>query len=224
MLQVLFGGIVYILLANIGSAASFDCGKAKGYPESLICSDSELSMLDEYLGRYYQAAMQELGEGSSCLKADQRQWLKTVRNACRNSACLKQVYLERLGELDLLQPGVTAIKNLDLSSQRSLIWIIPPAPDTTAVSKTAKETPFVVSGMLINELDKGDGISIRTNTGGESYPVIQLMLADGGSVQRLIQLTTNGNAPYTVRGSAAADESGKQYFDPGKCVYIYETR
>jgi uncharacterized protein len=223
MLQVLFGGIVYILLANIGSAASFDCGKAKGYPENLICSESELSMFDEYLGRYYQAAMQELGEGSSCLKADQRQWLKTVRNACRNSACLKQVYLERLGELDPLQPGVTAIKNLDLSSQRSLIWIIPPALDTTIASKTAKEKPFAVTGALINELDKGDGISIRTNTGG-SYPVIQLMLADEGSVQRLIQLAANENALYTVQGSAAADESGKHYFDPGKCVYIYETR
>jgi hypothetical protein len=77
--------------------------------------------------------------------------------------------------------------------------------------------------MLINELDKGGGISIRTNT-GESYPVIQLMLADGGSVQRLIQLAANGNASYTVRGSAVAAEPGKHYFDPGKCVYIYETR
>jgi hypothetical protein len=77
--------------------------------------------------------------------------------------------------------------------------------------------------MLINELDKGNGISIRTNA-GESYPVIQLMLADGGAVQRLIQLAANGNASYTVQGSAAADESGKQYFERGKCVYIYETR
>jgi hypothetical protein len=50
------------------------------------------------------------------------------------------------------------------------------------------------------------------------------MLADGGSVQRLIQLAANGNVSYTVQGSAAADEPRKHYFDPGKCVYIYETR
>jgi uncharacterized protein len=223
MLQILIGGIIYIFLTGISLAASFDCSKAKSHPESLICSNSELSELDEYLGRYYHAAMQELGEGSSCLKTDQLQWLKTVRNACGDFACLKQAYIERLGELDLLQPGVTAIKNMDLPVRKSLAWIVPPAPDTTVAPRTAKEKPFAVSGALINGIDKGDGVSIRTET-GESYPVILLMATDGDSVQRLIQLAANKNASYTAKGSAVTDAAGKQSFDPGKCVYIYEVR
>src|SRR5574341_293689 len=124
-------GTVPILMACSVSAAaaSFDCAKAQSRVEKLICADAEVSTLDEYLGRYYFAARETLREAAPCLAADQKQWLSGVRNACADAGCLKKAYLERLGELHPLQPGVTALKNVELPRVPALEWIIPPAAD-----------------------------------------------------------------------------------------------
>lgn len=51
--------LVFVLI-SLGSstalAASFDCQKARSYTEITICSDSELSTLDEELNQIYQEA------------------------------------------------------------------------------------------------------------------------------------------------------------------------
>ena len=106
------------------SAASFPCEKATTAVEKSICADKAVSELDEHLGRYYSAARAALGTGKSCLAQDQKAWLKT-RNACKDAKCLKRVYLGRLAMLDALQPGMTAVKNIDLPRVDTLMWIIP---------------------------------------------------------------------------------------------------
>ena len=76
-------------------SASYDCSKASTQVEHLICNDDELSKLDEELAFNYAETM-ELGEYKSYLKNSQEFWLKNIRDVCTNSACLKEVYEQRI--------------------------------------------------------------------------------------------------------------------------------
>jgi uncharacterized protein len=87
-----------LLLPIIAQAASFDCGKAVTEVEKLICSDEDLSRLDESLNREYLEALKRTDIKEHIIKS-QRQWLKYERNLCENAVCLKIVYETRIKEL-----------------------------------------------------------------------------------------------------------------------------
>ncbi|WP_127478414.1 lysozyme inhibitor LprI family protein [Sulfurivermis fontis] len=78
-------------------AASFDCSKATTTVEKLICSEPELSALDEQLSKAYAGAKEAAGS-SQALIADQRRWL-AERNRCADAACIKLAYTARLAQL-----------------------------------------------------------------------------------------------------------------------------
>ncbi len=79
-------------------AAGFDCGKASTEVEKLICSDDELSKLDDGLNAAYLEALKRTDLKKQKIE-NQRQWLKNVRNACQNAQCIKTAYEIRLKEL-----------------------------------------------------------------------------------------------------------------------------
>jgi uncharacterized protein len=96
---------------------SFDCTKARGAVETLICKDNELANLDRYLDKVYQTALkkaeqfppQELAN----FKAEQIGWVKG-RNDCWKAQgtavrnCVKENYRDRTAELQAtfaLVPG-----------------------------------------------------------------------------------------------------------------------
>lgn len=78
-------------------AASFDCNKASTLVETAICSDPELSSLDDSLAALYKQALRESSSATQ-IKAHQRAWLKT-RNTCKSAGCLRDAYHQRLAEL-----------------------------------------------------------------------------------------------------------------------------
>lgn len=107
-------GLITILLfvsASYASAASFDCSKVKNFAEESVCSDSDLSRLDDALSHIYRIALERVTNKEQ-LKAEQRQWLGK-RDACnyskisdnyeRNSKqkyCLQYLYNARVKELN----------------------------------------------------------------------------------------------------------------------------
>jgi len=214
---------IFVVLALSWSAAagaaSFPCEKAQTRMEKAICADAEVSQLDEYLARYYAAARAGLGDGGSCLAADQRQWLSTVRNACADAACLKKVYLERLGELHALQPGASALRNVELPRVPSLAWIIPAAQDNVAAPPKPKAPPLAVRGELVDDVAQGDGFLLRGAQG--STLLVLLMFIDGATATQLSVLAKTPNATFLARGHAATDSSGKIYYEPSRCVFLY---
>ena len=143
------GLFALLFLSVTAQAASFDCAKAATATEKLICSSQRVSDLDEYLGRYYFAARAELGRGGACLVPTQRDWLRKVRNACKDAACLENAYLVRLAELDPLQPGMTALKHEKLPSVKALMWVVPPELDTVAAPPPKVHQPLIVKGRLV---------------------------------------------------------------------------
>ncbi|WP_181699422.1 lysozyme inhibitor LprI family protein [Chthonobacter albigriseus] len=103
------GALATILFAVSGppvaAAAnpSFDCDRAKGEIETLICGDDELAALDVELAKAFAAAMSRAPASEvSLLRQDQSQWRKS-RNECRRlddiRGCTLDAYRKRLSEL-----------------------------------------------------------------------------------------------------------------------------
>lgn len=205
--------------SSSATAASFDCAKAQSRIEKAICADAEASDLDEYLGRYYSAARSALGRAADCLRADQTQWLRT-RNACNDAACLKKVYLERLAELHALQPGASALRNVELPRVPALAWIVAPASDQVAAPPRPDAKPFVARGRIVNEIVQGDGFVLRTAE-GTPHILMLAMLLEGPSDTQLELLSRESNATFIARGHAAAGQRGATYFEPSRCVFLY---
>ncbi len=97
MKQIIWIALSWFALMVPAQAASFSCAKANTNIEKMICADPELSELDSDLNELYQ---QTLEQSTDRLKAvsEQRQWLRTERNACRDIVCLKTIYQTRFDE------------------------------------------------------------------------------------------------------------------------------
>lgn len=219
MMRITIAAILLFGLSGPVSAQSFDCKKAQTRVEKTICADAALSELDEHLGRYYAAGRTELETAGSCLQTDQAQWLKSTRDVCQNEACLKTAYLNRLGELDALQRGATAIRNIELPHVPTLAWIIAPAADQVAAPPKAKAQPLEAIGAIVNEVINGDGFVVRTRD-GTSVPLVLLMFLDGKTQDHLTAMAREKGVTFRVRGYAASD-GRRTYFEPSRCAFIH---
>ncbi len=210
-------------VANLSAAQSFDCAKAQTRIEKMICADRAVADLDEFLGRYYAASRAEIPGAAACLQSDQQQWLKTTRDACADGACLKSAYLNRLSELDPLQPGVTALKNVTLPPVPALVWVVPPAADKVAAPPNPKARPYEAVGTLVNDIGtnpNSDGIAIRLKD-GTRIPLVMLMFLEGATQDRLTILAKDGTATFRARGFAGTDSKGQLFFEPSRCVFVH---
>jgi uncharacterized protein len=82
---------------------TYDCKKANGSIEKMICADPELGALDRTLAVVYAAALRKANnERPPVLKAEQRGWVKG-RNDCWKAegkqACVTDAYRRRITEL-----------------------------------------------------------------------------------------------------------------------------
>ena len=90
--------------ANDGhQGPSYDCEKADGTVEEMICQDAELSKLDLELTHLYVKALKSTsGQAHKTLKAYQRGWIKG-RNECWKAndvrACVASEYKQRIKDL-----------------------------------------------------------------------------------------------------------------------------
>jgi len=101
---------VLVLLTNrvgvsiaFAAGPTFNCSKAVGTIERMICKDDGLSTLDHQMGEVYAAASKKaLNEHPPVLKAEQRGWIKG-RNDCWKSEdkreCVEESYRRRIAEL-----------------------------------------------------------------------------------------------------------------------------
>lgn len=88
--------------ASAGSP-SFDCAKAGGRAEKIVCGDRELSTLDREAARLYAAALKSAEpKQAAAMKADQAGWI-TLRNDCwlaqEMRGCIVAAYARRIHRL-----------------------------------------------------------------------------------------------------------------------------
>jgi uncharacterized protein YecT (DUF1311 family) len=123
---VLFG-----LLSTQALAASFDCKKAATWLEKTVCSNPELSKLDDELAKAYHDALSSLSpEGQKETKQYQKQWLKNLSPFCKVRAkfefddstaeCLKVVYKKRITQLQqiLIKLSDRIFRNVHVSHSK----------------------------------------------------------------------------------------------------------
>jgi uncharacterized protein len=95
------------LLATPALAASpsFDCAKAEGAAEKLVCDDGQPAAMDVELARLYALA----GADDDGLTADQRGWIEK-RDQCADAvdprACVEAAYVTRIAALRKTYPDV----------------------------------------------------------------------------------------------------------------------
>lgn len=201
-------------------AASFPCEKAATRVEQAICGSPEVSTLDDYLGRYYAGARQGLRHADDCLVSDQRAWIRSVRDACKDAACLKGAYLERLAVLHAVQPGVTRLRSLELPRLSSLVWIVPPALDQVAAPRNVPTRALAVSGRILDEVATGDGYVLQSES-GTRHTLVSLMFLDPPTGDALAQLARQADARYEVRGRTEPAAGAARPFAASQCTFVY---
>lgn len=90
-------GLALLVLSCTVQAASFDCAKAQSKVEKMICSDAELSKLDEDLGRAWKQHLSD-NKFQDQFRNTQKHWIEQ-RNQCVDAQCLKQTYQARLQQM-----------------------------------------------------------------------------------------------------------------------------
>ena len=117
---------------------------------------------------------------------------------------MKKAYLERLGELDPLQPGVTALRNLELPRVPALVWIIPPAEDNVAAPPRPNAPPLEVRGELFDDVAQGDGFLLRGAQGSDL--LVMLMFIDEATAPRLSVLAKDAQQLLLCARQRGRDE------------------
>jgi uncharacterized protein len=86
-----------VLLLEVGQtlAASFNCGIATNWVEQTICSNPELSTLDDRLNERFKNRLGVVVDNKS-LVLDQRKWVAVIRDKCADYSCLTKSYNERI--------------------------------------------------------------------------------------------------------------------------------
>ncbi len=93
----LFVGLLLVCIASSPAvSAGFDCRKAAGKTEKLICSEPALSELDSQLNQTYSSLLAQLEGGDAAkLRQVEQVWLIT-RNRCTTVGCLADRYQQRI--------------------------------------------------------------------------------------------------------------------------------
>ena len=110
-----------LLISVTVDAASFDCAKAASAIEKLICSNDELSKLDEKLSKTYQLAINQAPDKARVI-TEQKQWLNNVRSSCQDANCLKSAYQTRIIALTPDLPADRINAAIPIPKTAQLAW------------------------------------------------------------------------------------------------------
>jgi uncharacterized protein len=143
-------------------AAGFDCAKAGTATEKAVCADHQLSDLDGRLAAAYEKALIDKSRAAS-VKTAQKEWLKSVRDACQNKACLEKAYTSRLAQLEGkgFMPGLASILGISGTYQRYAQG----KPDKDSSSITLRELSDGQIHVEGNATWVGDMATGNVNTG-----------------------------------------------------------
>lgn len=177
---------VFVILSSPieGHAASFDCTKVASQVEKLICTEDELSSLDDELAVVYRAAS-GASDAEDQVRRDQRQWL-AVRNACRDRACIKSAYDRRLAGLRAAQgksqpgkPAAAPFTDATPIVQTPAISTVPGVQQGSYV-REVRSTEFKhVDGLV--RIDGGRAVFSHYNQSGNSHNIVAVGIADGNA-------------------------------------------
>ncbi|MBX7135387.1 MAG: hypothetical protein K1X67_22180 [Fimbriimonadaceae bacterium] len=90
--------LVLMALSGPASAASFDCSQARTEAEHAVCSDDELSVLDEKMAALVRKLATESSNPAE-LRNSQIEWARSAEQCGGDVECLKASYVRRIQQL-----------------------------------------------------------------------------------------------------------------------------
>ena len=118
--------ICSVLLAStvLAQGPTFDCARAKGEVEMLICSDASLAALDRKLdGVYKSVSVKAKGNLATKLRSEQRSWVKG-RNDCWKAR--DKTWITATWTVETVKDCVAAQYRLRTSELQSVWQLVPP--------------------------------------------------------------------------------------------------
>ena len=174
-----------------------------------------LAELDLWVSRYHAGASAALRENAACLREDQERWEK-ARHECPDEACRRAAAIDRLAELQALQPGINLQRKLELPARPALIWAIAPAADPLLRPK-APSRPRRVEGRLAYP---GDGGYFLESGPNERHFLVGELGLDGVDAMMLPTLV-KVNAEARIAASGRVIEGRPPQFDRRYCIYLH---
>lgn len=130
-------------------AAGFNCSGASTAVERMICSDPEITKLDEDLNVRYKACLRKSAE-PELMRQRQNYWLEE-RNSCGNVNCVKFYYYKRISELT---QRVEELEDIRLKLE------IPKNPGYNDPSFNSKDMNPAFCGRFLESLKLWKGVAI----------------------------------------------------------------
>lgn len=174
---VVASSLLFFSGISVGYAASYDCQKAEGGIEKMICNEQELSIKDSYLGLLYSQISNTAA--NSQLTQSQKQWLKE-RNFCQSPSCLAKAYDQRINELNALLPASQPVQKQVTTGT----WL---ADYSNQYGQSALEITAVDS--------KGFSYTITANNGGNTGELENKAFFIGNNALTIDKNAEGGNPP-----------------------------
>jgi len=156
LLAAVFGGIS-LTGSVLAQGPSYDCKKARGSIEALVCADVELGALDRTLAVVYAGARRKaVNEHPPVLKAEQRGWIKG-RNDCWKAT--QQTWITATWTVKTVKDCIDAQYRVRTSELQAVWRLLPPK----TVSYACQNNPaneVIVNSFASNpatiRLERGD--------------------------------------------------------------------
>jgi uncharacterized protein len=192
-----------LLAPAISVAASFDCSKAASQTEIAICSDPELSKLDDELSVIYQRAKAKAADQNAFKEQTRAAWQWREAN-CRSKACLLDWYAQRKtvllkladsvnGDTSCLKVGLVKLSG---SVAAETLTLEPDGKQSTVYLLDTKN-PVCVH---VEPIDTGEAKDVMVNR-------FQLV-GDGAVYAKAGQYLRN---PVTIEGDLSTDNVSQYY-------------
>jgi uncharacterized protein len=126
-----FAAVAVLLAAPCGASAqakgpAFDCAKAQGEVEQLVCKDEALAALDRKLDEVYKAALAKARDDvPQFLRTEQRGWVKG-RNDCWKAKAGDPVFLTASWRVSGVRECVEGNYKLRTSELQALMQLVAP--------------------------------------------------------------------------------------------------
>ena len=162
------GGLPVVALAQ---GPTFDCAKAQGEVENLICGDTSLAALDRKLADVYKAAsVKAKGTLLTRLREDQRGWI-SGRNDCWKAN--QKTWITATWTVDTVKGCVDAQYRLRTSELQSVWQLVPPK----TVSYACQNNP---ANEVVASFFETDPATIRLERGDRTVTMWLVGAASAG--------------------------------------------
>jgi uncharacterized protein len=85
--------------AHAADGPSFDCTRVSSQVNHMICASPELAARDRQLADHFNNMLGQPAFDPAALRREEARWLRDVRDACQDAACIAQAYDARDAEL-----------------------------------------------------------------------------------------------------------------------------